>query len=155
MPSVRFPNRLVFDRHFFQDIKDKKFESQPSVITKLMRINDRASGCKRMHNVMSKRVFDDVLKLNPAFDRSLLRAAFFDRDNSTIDSINDEQERNIKLAIDLLDEEPHRTFIMTSAEMVEVYKNNPHFIGVKEIDVKAAQEAMGIIDDYFSDCMSR
>lgn len=152
MPSVRFSARLVFDRHFVNDVKEKRITSSPLIFHQLMKINDRAKGLSRTHNVMSKKVFGSILDENPNMPRIVLKAAFFPIEEEAFEDIPDEVERNIKIAIDLLEEEPHRTIIMTSEDMVPTYTGNPHFIGVKEIDVKAGSEAVAILEAFFSAC---
>lgn len=153
MPSIAFNNRLVFDRYFYDDIKFKKLITTPNVLIKLIKINDKAKGRRsRIQNVMSKKIFNKILIDNPHMVREILRSAFYDISKEELESIDDEIERTIKIAIDLLDEEPHKTLIFTSKNKIEEYKQNPHFIGVKEIDVKAEEEALAIINDYFDSC---
>lgn len=72
-----------------------------------------------------------------------------------IEKIDDEIERTIKIAIDLLDDEPNRTLIMTSEDKEEEYKENSHFTDVREINVKSGKEAQTIIDNYFEDCTAK
>ena len=152
MPSVLFSYRLIIDKDFYKDIKTKKIQRNPSLMIMLMRINDKSKGISRRHNVMSKKIFDEILNENPNMPREILRASFYPLDNESIEIIDDEIERNIKLAIDLLDEEPNRSLILTSEETKEKYLNNPHFQNVKEIDVKYGDEALTILDKYFYEC---
>lgn len=152
MPTIPFNTRIVFDRAFYDDIKARKFNSRPRVLIKLMRINDRAKGHRRTHNVMSKKIFDKILTDNTNMIRPILRSSFYDFEKEELEQIEDETERNIKIAIDLLNEEPHKTFIFTSEKKLKEYQTNEHFIGVKEIDVKSGEEALAIIDDYFNSC---
>lgn len=151
MPAIAFKNRFVFDRYFFEDFKAGRFNTKPSILKMLMYVNDRAREHKRTHNVMSKKIFDEITQ-NPNMVREVLRCSFYDSDTPQIEEIPDEVERTIKLAIDLLEEEPHRTIIFTSDEKIEAYKKNPHFNGVKEISVKSGKEALVIITDYFQQC---
>ncbi len=120
---------------------------------KLMYINDKAKGHSRTHNLMSKKIFQDILKENPHLSRGILRASFWDCDDGEFETIGDEIERNIKLAINVLNEEPNRTLILTSEALVMAYKNNQHYI--KELEVKAGMEAITIIDRYFELCSPR
>jgi hypothetical protein len=117
MVSVAFKQRLVFDIHFYEDIKKGVFkESKPTLFNKLMRINDKSKKNSRVHNLMSKKMFDNILTNNPNMPRAILRMAFYPHDDVELEKIDDEIERTIKLAIDMLDEEPHSTIIMTSEE---------------------------------------
>jgi len=118
-----------------------------------MYINDKAKNHSRIHNVMSKKVFQDILKENSSLSRGILRASFWDCDEEEFEAIGDEMERNIKIAIDVLDEEPNRTMILTSTAMVTAYQQNPHYI--KELNIKAGVEAIAIIDSYFNSCCPR
>lgn len=153
--AILFPERLIFDNFFFEDIKLKKFEEKPNILKKLMYINDRALHHKRTHNVMSKKIFEKILKENEKLDRAVLRASFFPYDNDEIENIEDDTERVIKLAIDLLEEEPHKSIIITSERKEQDYKENSHFKGVNEIRVRSGREAEEIIKDYFEKCTSR
>tara|TARA_Y100000310_G_C20560222_1_gene752684 strand:+ start:404 stop:877 length:474 start_codon:yes stop_codon:yes gene_type:complete len=156
MPAINFEKRLIFDKAFCQDIKEGKVESTiPDVFRKLMNINSRAKGYKRVFNVMSKKDFDKVLEENEHMPRGLLRAAFYPLDKPEIEGVEDDIERNIKLAIDLLDEQFHNAYIITSESLYDAYKENSHFKDAREIDIKTGKEAMVIIDDYFSKCSDR
>ena len=117
-----------------------------------MYINDRSKEHSRTHNVMSKNIFNSILHDHKNLTRGVLRGSFYDIDKDEIEQISDEIERNIKLAIDLLDETPNRTFILTSDSLIDEYRKNPHFQDVKEIDVKSGKEALGIIDSYYNLC---
>ena len=153
MVSVAFDYRIVCDRHFFNEvIRNKKYVSstKPSIMQKLMYINDKSKGHSRTHNIMSKKIFQDILKENPNLCRSILRAFFYDSENQEIENIGDEIERNIKIAIDIFDEEPNRTLILTSEALVNAYKNNSHYIN--GVEIKAGIEAITIIDNYFESC---
>lgn len=152
MPTVQFDSRLIFDRHFYQDIKTKKIHTTPSMLIKLMHINDKAKGHSRTHNIMSRKVFDSILEETPKMPRNLLRASFYPSEKEDIEEVEDEIERTIKIAIDSLDEPPNRALIFTSEKRQDEYKNSSHFIGVKGIDVKVGQEAVAIIDSYFDLC---
>lgn len=155
MPTVTFKNRLVFDKNFFDDGKAGRLPiSKPAVLTKLMYINDKARKQVRTHNAMSKKTFDQIISENPDYEPAILRCSFYPIDINEIESIPDEIERTIKLAIDLLDEEPYRVLIITSDAKIGEYRRNPHFNGVREIDVKSGKEALAIIDDYFDECRS-
>lgn len=148
MPSVEFDARLVFDIHFYNKI----IKSEPKLLMKLMHINSKSKGYKRESNIMSKKIFDRILEENQSLPRSLLRASFFDIDELAIESIEDEVERVIKYAIHVVDQPPRKSFILTSEEMEDEYKNNQHYQGVKEISVKSGQEAVEIINEYFGQC---
>lgn len=83
MPSIKFSHRLVFDKHFFEDIKAKKFiDSKPNMLTKLMYINDRSIGHKRNHNIMSKKIFDSIIDENKHLVRAILKCSFCDYDKT-------------------------------------------------------------------------
>lgn len=152
MPTVLFDSRPTFDRHFYEDIKTGKLTTTPRMLIKLMYINDKAKGHSRTHNLMSRKVFDSILKTNLKMYRSVLRASFYPNEKEDLEEIEDEIERTIKIAIDSLDEPPNKALIFTSEEKLDEYKNNNHFKGVKGIDVKASQEAMKILDSYFNLC---
>lgn len=152
MPTIEFSERLVFDSHFFNDILSGKFKDQkPPMLRQLMTINDKAKGRSRCNNVMSKKCFETTI-IETGWERAVLRALFFPYDDPDLEKIEDEIERNIKIAIDLLDEPPNSTLIFTSEEKQEEYMKNPHFNGVKEIKIKSGKEAITIISDYFHKC---
>jgi len=155
MSAINFRYRFVFDKEFFNDIKNKKFDSKPSVLTKLMYINDKSKGHSRTNNVMSKKVFEEILEENPNMIREVLRASFYDYSKDKFEEIGDVTERVIKIAIDLLGEAPYRTIIMTSENKVQIYKTNSHYQDVKEIDVKSGKEALEIINNFFDDCTGK
>ncbi len=152
MPTVLFGSRLVFDRHFYGDIKTRKIHTTPDMLIKLMHINDKAKGHSRTYNIMSRKVFDSILEETPKMPRNLLRASFYPNEKEDLEGVEDEIERNIKIAIDSLDEPPNKALIFTSEEKQVEYINNEHFKGVKGIDVKVGQEAVAIIDSYFDLC---
>ena len=103
MPSIRFSHRLVFDKHFFDDIKAKKFiDSKPHILTKLMYINDRSIGHKRNHNVMSKRIFDNIIKENKNLDDAILRSSFCGYNKIEVEKIDNEIERTIITILKML-----------------------------------------------------
>jgi len=96
---------------------------------------------------MSKKCFEEINS-----DRTILRACFYLYDKESLEIINDDIERNIKIAIDLLDETPHSTIIFTSETKKEEYLKNPHFDGVKKIKVKSGNDTLTIINDFFYRC---
>lgn len=147
IPCVRFEQRLVFDKDFFDSVK--KVQGRPSVLTKLMNINDRATPNRRKHNIMSAKMFDEILQENKRIPRNLLRSFFYEYEVQELEELEDETERVIKIAIDLLNEVPYKTYILTTDEKKAEYESNPHYKGVKEIDVKSGEEALTIIDDFF------
>ena len=152
MPSVDYKERLVFDKHFFDYVwtYGKFGKSKPAVGRKLMTINDKALGRSRINNIMSKKIFDNILKENPKWERDVLRSLFYPKDDKAeLEAIEDEVQRNIKIAIDLLEDPPHKTLIITSEEMEQKYSSNPHYRGVSEIKVVSGEAAMEIINDYF------
>jgi len=156
MPSISFPFRLIFDKAFFDDVKVGRFaSSKPHVLLKLIYINDRSKLCKKHFNIISKKDFEGVLRENPHIRPEMLRASAYDMNIEEIERISDEVERTIKLAIDVLDEEPHRAIIITSDKKLESYTSNSHFIGVKEINAMAGDAAIKQINDYFQDCAGR
>lgn len=151
MVSVYFSERFVFDESFYHFAKQQT-DSKPTIMHKLMYINDKARPNKREHNIISKKIFDKILSENPRMNRAILRCSFKDFENFEIEKISDEIERNIKLAIDLLEEEPYRTIIFTSPEKHNEYLDNAHYQGVKEIAVRSGNEALTLINDYYISC---
>ncbi len=161
MPIKRvFPIRLIFDYDFYAKFmvnhtKDNPQE-KPSILTKLMYINANSMQHPRRHNVMSQKTFDKILNNHTTMYKSLLRSSFYPRENVTeIELIDDEIERNIKHAIDLTSEDPRQTIILTTPEKEETYSTNPHYIGIKEIDVRSGNEALELINSFWTDCSER
>ncbi len=155
--KVQFKNRLIFDKHFFNDYKKRLigFNIKPSLLIMLMRINDNSSDHKRCHNVMSKKTFHKLLGENPQMPRALLRASFKDYNHDEIELIEDDVERTIKLAIDLLEEEPNNSIIITSDSKRNEYESNNHFNNVRNVVVKSGSEAVHLIKSMFDECIIR
>jgi len=151
MPSTTYECRLVADYHFYEEVIKKN----PLLLKKLMYINANSLGHKRTSNVISKKIFQKILTNNSSMTRPVLRCSFFDIEVEELEAISDEIERTIKYAIHITDEPPHKSIILTSKNKLEDYKTNPHYIGVKEIDLKCDEEAKELIERYWKQCTNR
>lgn len=149
--SAYFSLRFVFDEHFYNIVLKK----HPGTLKKLMYINSNARGHKRTFNVLSKKIFQKILSNNTSMPRSLLRSSFYDIEEEELEKIEDEIERVVKYAIHVIEEDPHKSCILTSDNKVEEYERSPHYRGVKEIYVKGGQEALNLIEQYWKDCSVR
>ena len=158
MPKkASFPFRFVFDYAFYNNVIKEYTRNnitvKPSLLTKLMYINTNSKEHSRRHNVMSPKTFDLILKNNSSMYHALLRSSFYPNIESTsIESIDDEIERNIKHAIDIASECPYKTVILTSFDNEDKYLKNPHFLNVKEISVKSGEEALRLINNFWEMC---
>jgi hypothetical protein len=151
MPFVVYEARLVFDEEFYEKIIKEDYK----LLTKLMYINACSKGYKRMSNIMSKKIFLKILMNNITMSRELLRSSFYDIMMEELEDIEDEVERTIKYAIHITSEPPYRAIILTSASMVEKYEENPHFKGIKEINVKGGEDAIELVNSYWKLCTER
>jgi hypothetical protein len=152
MPKESFPSRLVFDYHFYEEIKKytkNHPEKKPPLLTKLMYINAKSKEHNRTHNAMSKKIFNKILDNNDSMPRELLRASFFPVEEPEIEEIEDEIERTIKHAIDVASVIPFKSIILTSIEKEKEYLENEHYNNVKEITVKVGDEAVELIDSFW------
>ncbi|MFA6049097.1 MAG: hypothetical protein WC792_04100 [Candidatus Micrarchaeia archaeon] len=157
MSKIAFEHRYVFDRAFYDEIKN---QGQTSICNKLMYISDRSKLWPRQQNAMSKATFSQlVLDTCAEKDQSdrpavelLLRRMFYPIDEpEPIEIIQDEVERTIKYAIELASDRPLRTIIFTSEAKIETYRTNSHFAGVKSISVKAGNDAWRFLENRFSE----
>jgi len=105
---------------------------------------------------MSAKSFNKLLRNNPSMPRSLLKTSFYPTTESTeIESIEDEIERNIKHAIDLVSEHPFKTKILTTPEKEKIYLENAHYGDVKEIYISSGTEALTLINTLWESCSQR
>ena len=150
--TTSFPLRLIFDEEFY----NKVVKGNPKLLRKLMYINANARGNKRTFNVISRKIFNKILADNPSMPYSLLRSSFCPMDEEKLEEIDEDvRERVIKYAIHVLEEDPHKSCILTSDDEVSEYEANSHYIGVKEIYVKGGEEAMKLVEQFWNECSGR
>ena len=142
-----FNVRLVICKSFYDEV----IKLNPGLLNKLMYINADSREYRRYHNVMSKKIFNQILDENISMERPLLRCSFYDIDEpASIEEILDFVERNIKYAIDLSTIAPYDTVILVGESKETSYLNNSHYLGVKRISIRANVDAIQLIESLFS-----
>jgi hypothetical protein len=153
MVATKFPSRLLFDKSFYEF--GKTYKISPRIPVMLMKISTESRPYKRCHNVMSKKIFDTILK-NSNISREFLRIWYYPIDIEEYENIEDEIERNIKLAIELSEEFPEVTHIIVGDEETKnKYEDNPHFKNVSTISVLCGDKAVNLIKNYFEICTEK
>lgn len=63
-------------------------------------------------------------------------------------------QKNIIFSIDTASHKPFRTYIFTTEDKFEEYHKNPHYQSVKSVMVKAGEDAIKIIEEFFKEFAS-
>lgn len=147
--ATKIDYRFVFDSFFFEETLKNDFELQ----SKLAYITSKASGNKKRQNVTSNKSREIILKQNPKISLEILRY-FLNRIDipDAIESIEDEIERVIKMAIYLTYESPNQSMIFTSKNNIEKYKSNPHYQNHKKVSFIAGEDAEEMINMWYNRC---
>ncbi|MCL5730357.1 MAG: hypothetical protein M1165_02210 [Candidatus Pacearchaeota archaeon] len=119
-----------------------------------MYINARAIGLKRRFNVMSRKTFEKILRNNTKMLRELLQSSFYPYEELELEGIEDEIERTIKYAIEVIRENPKKkSLILTSDVRKPRYLESPHYKNAKDVTVKSGSEAIELVNAFWESCL--
>ncbi len=131
-------------------------KDNPFLLKKLMYINARAKGFKRCFNIISRKIFEKILRNNPRMPRELLRCSFYPAEEEVLEEIPDEIERTVKYAVHLIKDDPKKkSLILTSDVKKQIYLNNSHYRNAKDISVKSGNDAIELINEFWELCTER
>lgn len=153
MPRTSFHYRFVVCRSFFDEVM-KGIDNQPksSVFQALMFVSINSQEYKKSHNLMSKRIRDDLIALNPHLRAEYIKASLNQiSEPESIEVIDDEVVRNIKYAIELSetnDKKLQHICILVGDSKKEEYSKSPHLKEISNVIIKSGSEAEQLVEDY-------
>ena len=119
-----------------------------------MYINTRAKRTKRHFNVMSRKTFENILGNNTKMPRELLLSSFYPNEEIELEEIDDEIERTIKYAIEVIKENPKKkSMILTSDAKKQRYLDSSHYKNAKDVFVKSGADAIELINAFWESCL--
>ena len=155
MVTVILPSRLICTKEFY----DKFLSKSTTYLDKCMRININSKQHKRDHIIISKKDFGLIISETPSlkdYPDVLMAALKRKSEPENIEAGEDPLLKTIEYAIYFSSKEPpFHSVILTTKEMVEKYTKNIHIVNMRNVEVKFDQDAMRLIDTFYSMCMDK
>lgn len=145
MVRILFESRILCDYEFFKLVLTHQKKAE--IMSRLMRIKSVSKEYKGEHNVILDFDYQKVRNLTkePAYIRAAVKEVQPIDNKGHLDEIT----KRLAYAIFLASQSPFATFIFTSMELKKNYENHHLFKGMKSVKIKANQEAIDVINDYF------
>jgi len=148
MPPVSFSFRFIIDRHFFNEV----MKNNTKTFLSLMYISSCSFEYKREHNLMSKKIRQDLIDQNPNYSPEYIKSSLNKIDEpEEIENIEDELVRNIQYAVHYTKVSSQKITpicILTSDNMKEKYRESPHMAGMRNVLIKSGDEAVNLLEEF-------
>jgi hypothetical protein len=154
MVSVSYPFRLILDYDFMRWIL-KDSNDKTKIITALLHIHNSSKENKKNQNIILKSDLDRLFQEGLIKDKDLIKGCITPTDFSPEfqkiieeEKFNEIIQRGI-LAIQLADEPPFKTTIITMQGKLEEYEKEKFFEKLKDVNFKGDREGVYLINSLF------
>jgi hypothetical protein len=154
MVSISYPFRLILDYDFMKWILTESSD-KTKIITALLHIHNSSKENKKKQNIMLKSDLDRLSAEGLIKDKDLIRGCLATSDFSPEfqkiikeEEFNEIIQRGI-LAIELADDPPFKTTIITMQNKLEEYEKEKFFEKLKDVNFKGDREGVYLINSLF------
>lgn len=147
MVRVQYDSRILCDASFMEWLL--RHPKKPNIMRQLMYVKSTSQDCRGENNVILDFDFKEVLA-KKLTEEHFLRAAVKEVTMpDALDGSSDNITKRIRFAIWLSNKPPCSTYIFTAPENKSVYENNPHLKGMRSVRVKAGEEALEPLGNFW------
>jgi hypothetical protein len=154
MVSVSYPFRLILDYYFMKWVLTESSE-KTKIITALLHIHNSSKENKKKQNIILKSDLDRLSSEGLIKDKDLIKGCLTSIDFSPEfqkiiqeERFNEIVQRGI-LAIELADDPPFKTIIITMQDKLEDYEKEKFFEKLKDVNFKGDREGVYLINSLF------
>lgn len=154
MVSISYPFRLILDYDFMKWVLTES-NDKTRIITALLHVHNSSKENKKKQNVILKSDLDKLFSEGLIKDKDLIRGCIASLDFSPEfqeiirrEKFNEIIQRGI-LAVELADDPPFKTIIITMQDKLEEYEKEKFFEKLKDVSFKGDREGVYLINSLF------